>query len=157
MVVPFAALALMIADLEGGLNLGTIFVGVALTFMITVLCLRKQYRARGVAGGAVSEGDLRDKVLGLAKKARVRLRRLCLIPAGGTPVGVFASGDGSLLISEELIKGMSKREVEALATRAMVGLRSGEMRRRILAAVILTAAVFLGSSWFVYWLGRVGT
>jgi hypothetical protein len=157
MVVSFAGLALTIADLQGGLNPATIFVAVALSFMIVAVSLRNQYLALGIAGGEVSEGDLRDSVFSLAQKTRVRLRRFCVIPAGGTPAGVFASGDGSLLVSEELIIGLNKREVEALASRALVALRSGETRKRFFAAAILAETVFLGSSWFVYWLGRVGS
>ena len=156
-LVPFAGLALIIPDLQGGLNPATIFVSVALSFMIVAVSLRNQYSALGVAGGEVSEGDLRDHVFGLAQKARVRLRRFCVIPAGCGSPGVFASPDGSLLLSEELIKGLSKREVEALAFRALVAQRSGETRKRFFAAAILAETVFLGSSWFVYWLGRVGT
>jgi Zn-dependent protease with chaperone function len=157
MLVPFAGLALTIADLQGGLNPATIFVAVALSFMMAAVSLRNQYSALGVAGGEVSEGDLRDHIFVLAQKARVRLRRFCVIPAGCASPGVFASPDGSLLLSEELIKGLSKREVEALAFRALVAQGSGETRKRFFAAAILAETVFLGSSWFVYWLGRVGT
>jgi hypothetical protein len=157
MVVPFAGLALTIADLQGGLNLPTIFVAVVLAFMILAFCLRNYFRVLGVAGAAVNEGDLRDRIVTLAKTVRVPVRRFCVIPAGAAPVGVFAPGDGSLLISAELIQALSKREVEALALRALVGRRSGETHKRSLASVTLAGAVFLGSSWFVYWLGRVGT
>ena len=156
-VVPFAALALMVADLQGGLNREMIFACSALAFMIVAISLRNLHLATGVAGVIVPEGELRERVFEIAHTAAVRVRRFCLVREGGNPVGAFASGGRSVLISEEIIARLSKREVDALAARALVGLRSHELQKLLLAVAVMTTGVFLGASWYVYWLGRVGT
>src|SRR5260370_37853310 len=81
--------------------------------------------AEGLKGGLTRAGELHDAGFQLAKRMNVPLRRLYILPEGGSPrVAPKVGASGELMIPERLLRRASRREIDGLLAYEMMLIKS---------------------------------
>jgi Zn-dependent protease with chaperone function len=125
--------------------------------------------ARGPLGTrpqSLSTGALRDRLFDLATRAGVRLRELYVVPMRRERMAnAFAVSGGVVMISDELLDRMSKREVDAVMAHEISHLEHQHPRLMVLTAAAVwvllagvalplrmpyVAPIGLAASWLAY-------
>ncbi len=92
--------------------------GVAWLFAAMVglrLCHAQLRRTTQLSPEAVTTGELRDRIFGLAEKAGVKLNQIYLFAAGkGKLANAFAMSNNNVIVTDYLLEHMSKREIDAI-------------------------------------------
>jgi STE24 endopeptidase len=90
---------------------------------------------------ALTLGDLRERIYGMAKQAGVRLQEVYIIPASQRRMAnAFATSGNHILLTDYLVAHLSRRELEAVVAHEIGHLR----RRHTLAIPLAFFAIYLG-------------
>lgn len=137
-LVPFLCLALLVpAVLNRQPGLVAAFIGAAL--VSRVFLVRFQLRSLDLAPHAVTTGELRDRVFALAVRAGVKLRQLYIVPmARGRIANAFAVRGGTVVLTDYLLAGLTRREMDAVLAHELAHLKRGHPTK-LLFVVALTA------------------
>ncbi|HTM58696.1 MAG TPA: M48 family metalloprotease [Candidatus Udaeobacter sp.] len=144
LIVPFSLLLLTpIAFLTHHAALGALSaVGVVLSRM---WLLRLHADALGLEPLSVTTGPLRDCLFDLARRARVPIRQLYVLPTTrGRLANAFAMNGGSVILTDYLLEHLSEREVAATLAHEIGHLRAGHPRKlalTLVASAVVSAAI----------------
>lgn len=108
---------------------------------------RGQMRATGLTPHALTTGALRDRAFALAEKARVKLVQVYVTPSQKMRMAnAFAHPRQNILLTDYLLKNMSKREVDAIVGHELTHLQAkhGQKRAVFLVAMLL---YFAATAW----------
>lgn len=80
-----------------------------------ILLSQNMGRLLGSRLHALTSGDLRDRIFDLAHRAGVKLQQVYVLPETSAQLSnAFARSDNSVMITNSLIKNLSRREVDAI-------------------------------------------
>jgi hypothetical protein len=137
-------LTLLLSDPLHTLNTGTVIVLFAFFQLAGLIVHRQAFAVTGVKGSRVTMGELKDCIMALAATAGAKVKRVYLIPDNPWKrVDAYSVGDGSIAISIAVLRKLSRKEVDAMATESMVWLRSTNDQKLMAAQAIGLLAVFL--------------
>ncbi|HEX3130312.1 MAG TPA: M48 family metalloprotease, partial [Thermoanaerobaculia bacterium] len=92
---------------------------------------------------ALTRGDLRERIYGLARRAGVRLQEVYIVPASQRRMAnAFATSGNHVLLTDYLVARLSRRELEAVVAHEIGHLR----RRHTLAIPVAFFFLYLGWS-----------
>jgi heat shock protein HtpX len=143
LVGPLACLALAVpAWLTGQPRLVVAF---ALAAVATrAWCVWRLGRAADLAPHAVTVGPLRDRVYELAAAAGVRLGMLYVLPAArGRIANAFAVRRDVVVLTDYLLRHLTRREVDAILAHELVHLKKGHPHALGITAAVATVAVLV--------------
>ena len=73
---------------------------------------------------AVTLGELRDRIFGMARKVRVKLQQIYILPASRMRMAnAFATAGNSVILTDYLLAHLNRREVEAVVAHEVAHLR----------------------------------
>jgi STE24 endopeptidase len=104
-------------------------------------------KVQNITLNALTTGELRDRTFDMALKAGVRLMQLYVIPAGkGKMVNAFATSQNTIMLSDDLLKKFSKREVDAIVAHELGHLKHEHPKRLTQSGIfIFVAAIILNN------------
>ena len=115
---------------------------------------RQLLRATQYNRQALTFGELRDRLFHLAGAAKVKINQIYFLPAGkGRAINAFALHGNDVLLTDYLLRNLSKREVDAIAGHEITHLRHkhpmkllrvGLLCGAIPTLILLTACVVRG-------------
>jgi len=112
---PFAIVLVLLCDPTRPFSLYPVVIMLALGGAIAFASAHALMLAEGLKGGLAKAGELHDAVFELAKKMRVPLRRLYILPEGRSPrIAPMVGASGELLIPERLLRLASRREIDGV-------------------------------------------
>jgi Zn-dependent protease with chaperone function len=112
-------------------------------------------QAYGVELHALTSGELRDRAFAIADKAKTRLNQLYVIPAEHMRMAnAFAHVAHNVLLTDYLVKNMSKSEVDAVVAHEIAHLQNRHIRRRMTVTLIAVLAFAFAAGFLEYWLPR---
>jgi len=91
---------------------------------------------------ALTSGDLRDRIFDLANRAGVKLRQVYVLPETSAQLSnAFARSDNSVMITNSLIKNLSRREVDGIMAHEIGHLQAKHLQSsgRIMTKAIVVA------------------
>jgi STE24 endopeptidase len=90
---------------------------------------------------ALTPGDLRERIYGIARQAGVRLQEVYILPAAQRRMAnAFATSGNHVLLTDYLVAHLSRRELEAVVAHEMGHLR----RRHTLVIPVVLLAIYFG-------------
>jgi len=114
-----------------------------IAYVSHVLLVRVWLRFQHLNRYVLPTGDLRSRILELAQKAGVKLKEIYLLPAAeGRLAGPYMIRSHRLFISDALLRGLRKRETEAVLTSEFVHLRRHHREILIGAAVVALPLIY---------------
>lgn len=106
----FAAIGMIAVNGKASVAL---FAGVYVSYAV---CKWLHVKYSGLHIEPLSQGELRDRVFEIAKKAAVEIRQVFIVPAGKSQMAnAFASRNRVVMFTDYLLSRMNKREVSAVA------------------------------------------
>lgn len=99
---------------------------------------------------ALTSGDLRDRIFDLAQRAGVKLQQVYVLPETSAQLSnAFARSDNSVMITNSLIKNLSRREVDAIMAHEIGHLQA---RHPQTAGAFMTIAIIVANlvATFIY-------
>jgi Zn-dependent protease with chaperone function len=130
--LPLLCLVMAVNELQNDPRLSSVWLAAALAALI--VATQGAARAMGTVPRALTVGDLRDRVFGLAAQAGVRVQQVYVLPAGkGRMVNAFASTGNIVMLTDLLLERLSRREVDAVIAHELTHLR----RRHPVALLLL--------------------
>lgn len=134
-----AILVILLIEDVGGSVPGTLMpsiLGIAIAAFLCILQMRREISTRPVP---MQDGPLRQRIFELARLANVSLKGVFLLPEGRWKLmNAFAARGNIMLLSEPLIRVLSRREIDALAAHELTHLRAGHPAKiRLLLAVLV--------------------
>jgi Zn-dependent protease with chaperone function len=127
---------------------------IALAFASRLVFLQLQLRSLDLAPHAVSVGELRDRIFALAARAGVRLRQLYVVPmVRGRIANAFAVRGGVVVLTDHLLAGLGRREIDAVLAHELAHLRRLHPLKLVLAALLPAGLAVI----LLYRLGPVPT
>ena len=93
---------------------------------------------------ALTSGDLRDRIFDLAHRAGVKLQQVYVLPESSAQLSnAFARSDNSVMITNSLIKNLSRREVDAIMAHEIGHLqaRHPQTAGRVMTVAIVVANI----------------
>jgi len=128
-------------------------------YVSRVFCLRAKIKVSGVAPEALTTGELRDRVFGIAKRANLKIKQVFVLSAGRMQIAnAYATGAQTVMFTDYLLQRLTKREVDAIAGHELSHLRHGHPKKLGLTmiGVILFPSIFRGTwSLFTGWVGEL--
>lgn len=111
------------------------FAGATGVFLVSLRYLRAAMHWRPEA---LTVGELRDRVFALAKKARVNLRQIYVLPAGKMRMAnAFASSANTILLTDYLLSQLNRREVDSIVAHELGHLKHKHAQLRgVLTGII---------------------
>ncbi len=109
------------------------------SFVIRMVCSSRLAALTDSRPFALTRGELRDYIFGMANYAGVKLQHIFLLPtAKMQEANAFAAGGGNVLLTDYLLQNMTRREVNAIMAHELTHLRHRhpETMRLVLALVI---------------------
>jgi Zn-dependent protease with chaperone function len=104
--------------------------------MAVVVGKRGTSRASGIEPHALTTGELRDRVFALAQKAHVKLNQLYVVPTQRIRMAnAFAHPKQNVLLTDYLLRNLSKREVDAVVGHEVAHLQLGHTHKRLIIYV----------------------
>ncbi|MFL6201061.1 MAG: M48 family metalloprotease, partial [Thermoanaerobaculia bacterium] len=98
---------------------------------------------------AVTLGELRDRIFGMARKVRVKLQQIYILPASRMRMAnAFATAGNSVILTDYLLAHLNRREVEAVVAHEVAHLRHRHPRLLGLAVAGILVAWMIGSALF---------
>src|SRR5207302_4437375 len=111
--------------LQFGLTHIVILVAVPVLLFVLV---RAMLRTIGIKPSALSHGELRDAVMGLAARAGVACNNLYLLPDNKWKmVNAFASSGRNVTLSQPLVEALTRREVNAMTAHELTHLKENHI------------------------------
>lgn len=93
---------------------------------------------------ALTSGDLRDRIFDLAHRAGVKLQQVYVLPESSAQLSnAFARSDNSVMITNSLIKNLSRREVDAVMAHEIGHLQAKHPQR---AGIAMTVAFVIANA-----------
>jgi len=112
-----------------------LFAGVYVSY---VSCKWLQARYSGLHIEPLTQGELRDRVFEIAKKAAVEIRQVFIVPAGKSQMAnAFASRNRMVMFTDYLLSRMNKREVSAIAAHEIAHIQRKHPTWKLAAFVVL--------------------
>lgn len=112
-LMPLILLVLIINSLSRSLRQAALF-GV-IGFVVWLLLNNSLTKVWGSKVHALTSGELRDRIFELARQAGVLLKQIYVLPEDRAQLSnAFARSDDTVMISNSLIKNLSRREVDAI-------------------------------------------
>ena len=97
---------------------------------------------------AVTVGELRDRVFGLAETAGTTIKQLYVLPTRKTQVAnAFAVKGGIVMLTDYLLENLSKREVDAVIAHELAHFQHKHHVTRQLVLMAVGIAIYLLISW----------
>jgi Zn-dependent protease with chaperone function len=99
---------------------------------------------------ALTSGDLRDRIFALGHQAGVKLRQVYVLPETSAQLSnAFARSDNSVLITNSLIKNLSRREVDGIMAHEIGHLQAKHPQT---AGIVMTVAFVIANlvATFIY-------
>ncbi|HYV12571.1 MAG TPA: M48 family metalloprotease [Pyrinomonadaceae bacterium] len=99
---------------------------------------------------ALTSGDLRDRIFDLAHRAGVKLQQVYVLPETSAQLSnAFARSDNSVMITNSLIKNLSRREVDGIMAHEIGHLQA---RHPQTAGTVMTVAIVIANlvATFIY-------
>ncbi|MEO1403452.1 MAG: M48 family metalloprotease [Cyanobacteria bacterium J06635_1] len=138
-VFGFSALANGQMQLMGVLLIGAIASRLILNPMLQKL--------RDMTPHAITTGELRDRIFALAKPAGVKLNQVYVLPMKRSRMlNAFAVSGGNVMLTDYLIKHLSKAEVDAVMAHEIAHLQYGHIRKKVGALVVLSLTTLVLTS-----------
>lgn len=138
---------------------GQAWAGVVLPLALLSMfaCLRVSKKLKDWTPHAITTGELRDRVFSLAKPAGVTLTQLYLLPMKRSRMlNAFAVKNDTVMVTDYLLKHLSKAEVDGVMAHEIAHLQLGHPRKLlwqlIVVGVLTTWGIQLASaamSWFL--------
>lgn len=101
----------------------------------------------GLKPQALSSGALRDRLFDLAHRAGVKLRELYVVPMRRQRMAnAFAVTGGVVMVADELLDRMSRREVDAVLAHEITHLEHNHPRKSLFAALLVWVLFGVGAS-----------
>lgn len=96
---------------------------------------------------ALSSGDLRDRIFDLAHRADVKLQQVYVLPESRAQLSnAFARSDNSVMITDSLLKNLSRREVDGIMAHEIGHLQAKHPQTSTtISIVIMATAGFVGT------------
>lgn len=124
--------------------------GLAAAYPVHRGLLLAYMRHAGYATTQVTEGPLFERILELAGRAGVPMRRVIVMLAGrGALVNAYAPGRGQIVVTRDLLTSLTRREVDAILAHELghlkhnhAGILAGLAAGPVIAACFLYFAVF---------------
>ena len=149
-VVPLTALALGTAMLAGGhwLTFASIVIPGMLIGVISAVRFR---RGLGLMPHAITQGDLRDHLFDLAKRAGVRLRQLYVLPMKRTRMAnAFAVNGGRVMLTDLLLQQLTREQVDAVMAHEIGHLRRHDPMKLAFSRLFFPVAGYLAGQQLGY-------
>ncbi len=90
---------------------------------------------------ALTSGDLRNRIFDLAHRAGVKLRQVYVLPATSAQLSnAFARSDNSVMITNSLLKNLSRREVDGILAHE-IGHLQAKHPQSALAIMVMTIVI----------------
>jgi len=101
-------------------------------------CKWLQSKYSGLHVEPLMQGELRDRVFEIAKKAAVEVRQVFIVPAGKSQMAnAFASRNRMVMFTDYLLSRMNKREVSAIAAHEIAHIQRNHPAWQTAAFVVL--------------------
>ena len=101
-------------------------------------CKWLQSKYSGLHVEPLTQGELRDRVFEIAKKAAVEVRQVFIVPAGKSQMAnAFASRNRMVMFTDYLLSRMNKREVSAIAAHEIAHIQRNHPAWQTAAFVVL--------------------
>lgn len=122
-----------------------IFLGLVTMFLGRIAFLR----STRMIPQAVTLGELRDRIFEMARKVRVKLQQIYILPASRMRMAnAFATAGNNVVLTDYLLAHLSRREVEAVVAHEVAHLRYRHPRILSIAVFGIVFAWLLGSAVF---------
>ncbi len=119
--LPFAIVLVLLCDPTRPFSLGPVVAMLSLGGAIAFACSHALLLAEGLKGGLAKTGELHDAVFQMARRMNVPLRRLYILPEGGSPrIAPVVGASGELLIPERLLRCANRREIDGVIAYEMM-------------------------------------
>jgi Zn-dependent protease with chaperone function len=119
----------------GNSRVGVIWMTVA--FFGRTYAARQSALAQGLTPRALTAGDLRDSIFGMATKLKVKLVQVYVVATGKARLAnAFARTGNSILLTDTLLGSLNRREVDAIVAHELAHLKH-EHPRKLGSAYIL--------------------
>ncbi|MEM9091721.1 MAG: M48 family metalloprotease [Cyanobacteria bacterium P01_F01_bin.53] len=149
--------SLELFDAGYGVLARVLLVGIVIVFLISIVAIK---RLQDMTPYAITTGELRDRLFALAKPAGVKLQNIYLLPMRRSRmVNAFAVKNNTVMVTDYLLKQLSKDEVDAIMAHELAHLQLGHPRKllwQLLMSLVVCsfglALVFQLLLWFVPWL-----
>jgi Zn-dependent protease with chaperone function len=112
-----------------------------------IILTQNMARLLGSRLHALTSGDLRDRIFDLAQRAGVKLKQVYVLPETSAQLSnAFARSDNSVLITNSLLKNLSRREVDGIVAHEIGHLQAKHPQTSgtITVVVIVTANLVFG-------------
>lgn len=111
-----------------------------------VILSQNMARLLGSRLHALTSGDLRDRIFDLAQRASVKLRQVYVLPETSAQLSnAFARSDNSVLITNSLLKNLSRREVDGIIAHEIGHLQARHPQTSgTIMVVVIVAANLIG-------------
>ena len=153
LVFPILFICFGIAELFHSPRLSVLLI--ALGIVAGKFANRRFIRAYGVELHALTSGELRDRAFAMAEKAKTKLNQLYVIPTEHMRMAnAFAHVAHNVLLTDYLVKNMSKAEVDAVVGHEIAHLQNKHIGRRMTVTFIAVLAFAFGAGFLEYWLPR---
>ena len=144
MFLVIVGLSMFIRSPRGAVLFGIVgFIGI-------ILLRQNMGRLLGSRLHALTSGDLRDRIFDLAQRAGVKLQQVYVLPETSAQLSnAFARSDNSVLITNSLIKNLSRREVDGIMAHEIGHLQAKHPQR---AGTVMTVAFVVANlvATFIY-------
>jgi Zn-dependent protease with chaperone function len=121
-------------------------VGIVAAQVIALVLAPIVMKARGLTTQAITTGDLRDRIFSLAQVAGVKLQQVYVVPMGRSKMAnAFAVQGGNVLLTDYLLKNMSRREVDAVMAHELAHFQLGHHRGRFSLILVMVFATFVAA------------
>lgn len=150
-VLPLALIGVGVAEMSNSLRLAVLLIaaGIVAGRFASV----KFVRAYGIELHALTSGELRDRAFAMADKANARLNQLYVIPTEHIRMAnAFAHVAQNVLLTDYLVKNLSKAEVDAVVGHELAHLQNKHLGRRMIVIFIAIIVFAFCGGLLEYWL-----
>jgi heat shock protein HtpX len=119
-------------------------------FVGVILLSQNMGKLLGSRLHALTSGDLRDRIFDLAHRAGVKLQQVYVLPESSAQLSnAFARSDNSVMITNSLIKSLSRREVDGIMAHEIGHLQAKHPQR---AGIVMTVTLVVANLFatFIY-------
>lgn len=144
------ALIGVLSIVEGGPRAGIFWLLGALA--VRIVSVRLTRHGPDLTPYAVTQGDLYDRIADLARLAGVKLQQLAVVPTGEMPqANAFAALGGNVMMTDHLLRSLSRREVDAVAAHELAHLKYGHPKWLLVMLLGFMAVPALAKPALPYW------
>ena len=148
LAVPLLCFVATIRLMAGDNFRGVVFF-VLLGFAALLFGIRKIAAAAGRTPEWLSTGELRDRVFELAAKAGVKLKSLYVLSTAKSRLAnAFAARGNTVMLTDYLLKHLTKREVDAIVAHELTHLKRKHLAvRAVIFGTVLYLSIAIAGQW----------